>query len=166
MRDATHLKAADEGVVNLVAKELGAMVVYASPSPHVLVATVASTVLQNACSHSPHDHAENEPSYSEHGVVDSNLLGSLVTTAAISNKNSDTDEKRDTGDSEDDYLRPRVCVVGPRRESVHGRQSSGGVEDRKRRGDHGHDDKTAAEADTTECELGHADAGLDFLCGC
>lgn len=142
------------------------MVFDACPSPHVLVLTAVSRVLKNAGSHGPHDHAEDEPTDGEHGVVDSDLLGTLVATAAVSNKDDDAEQEREAGAAEDDLLRPRRGVFGPWWQTVHRRQGSGGVEDGERGRDHGHDDQAAAEAHTSEGKLGHADASLDFLRGC
>jgi hypothetical protein len=162
----TYLEAADERVVDLLAEKLGSVVFDTRPSPHVLVLIAVSRVLKNGSSHGPHDHAEDEPTDGEHGVVDSDLLGPLVATAAVSDKDNEAEQERKAGTAEDDLLRPRRGVVSPWRETVHRRQGSGGVEDGERGRDHGHDDQAAAEADASERKLGHADASLDFLRGC
>lgn len=87
------LQAADETVVNILALEFRASVLNASPSPHILVAAILLRVLEDSSSRCPHGHAENEPSDSKKGVVDSDLLGTLVTAAAVSDKDSNADGK-------------------------------------------------------------------------
>ena len=162
----TYLKAADELIVNLLAEEIRSVVLNASPSPHVLILAVVSRVLKDAGSHGPHDHAEDEPTDGKHGVVNPDLLGPLMTSAAIPDKDDDAEQEREAGAAEDDLLRPRGGVFGPWWETVHRREGSGSVEDGERGRDHGQDDQAAAEAHTSEGELGHADASLGFLPGC
>lgn len=89
------LEAADEGVVDLFAKDLGALVLFARPAPHVLAATVAAARLEEAGGDGPHDHREDEPADSEEGVVGCYLLGTLVAAAAIGEEDTDADSKGD-----------------------------------------------------------------------
>ena len=57
----SHLKSANKSIVNLVIEKLGAMVLHAGPSPHILVVAVVPAKLEHTSSDCPHSHAENEP---------------------------------------------------------------------------------------------------------
>lgn len=139
------------------------MVLDAGPTPHVLVLAVVLAELEDTRSHRPHDHAEDEPAHGEKRVVHANLLRPVMTTTAVTDKDTDADEERNTGAGEDDVLRPGVGVGRPGGKTVHGGKMSGSVEDGERGRKHGEDNETAAEVDTTKGELGHAYTGFDFL---
>ena len=162
MRGA-YLKTAHQRIIDLVLEELRAFVLDAGPTPQVLVLAVVLAGLEDTGCDCPHDHAEDEPAHGEKRVVHANLLRPVMTAAAVTDKNTNADEKRDAGAGEDDVLRPGVGAAGPGRKIVHGREMAGGVEDGKRGRKHGEDDETAAEVDTAEGELGHAYTGFDFL---
>jgi len=127
-RRIPYLETADKRVVDLLREELGAVVFNAGPSPHVLVTSVLSRVLEHSRGDSPHDHAEYEPTDSEHGVVDADLLRPLVTATAVTDKDRNADNERNTSTSKDDLLRPSVGIVGPGRQTVHRRERLGCVE--------------------------------------
>jgi hypothetical protein len=82
----TNLKFADESVVHLLRKELGAVVLNARPPPHVLIAAVVAGALQDAGRHGPHNHAEDEPADGKEGVVHTNLLSSAVASPTVTNE--------------------------------------------------------------------------------
>ena len=82
------------------------MVLDASPSPHVLVVAVALAVLQDAGGHHPHDHAEDEPTDGKQRVVDTDLLGPVVTTAAVSDEDKEADTERYARGSKHNLLGP------------------------------------------------------------
>lgn len=77
------LQSADKSVMNIVFKKLPALVVLAGPAPEVLAAATILTALQDAGADDPHDNAENKPADCKHGVVDRDLLGTTMTTAAV-----------------------------------------------------------------------------------
>lgn len=158
-----YLKTAHQRVIDLVLEEVGAVVLDAGPTPHVLVLAVVLAELEDTGSHRPHDHAEDEPAHGEKRVVHAYLLRPVMTTAAVTDKDTDADEERDAGAGENDVLRPGAGAFGPCGKTVHGRETSGSVEDGERCRKHGEDDETAAEVDTAKGELGHAYTGFDFL---
>lgn len=61
-------------------------------------------------------------------------------------------------------MRPWVSASGPGREVVAGCEGLGGVEDRKRHGDHSEDYETAAEVYASENKLSYSDSGFGLLC--
>jgi hypothetical protein len=95
----TYLKTADECVRDIFLKQVPALVVYARPTPHVFVVILCFTLVEDCCSHSPHDDAENEESDSEDGVVGGDLFGSMMTTSTISDHDND---RHDEGDASND----------------------------------------------------------------
>ena len=149
-----YLKSAHKSVVDLVLEQLGAVVLHARPSPHVLVLAVIPTVLQDAGSQSPHDHADDEPADGEEGVVHAHLLGPPMSAAAIADEDEDADGEGDAGGGENELLWPRVGFRRPWGHAVLCWESLGGVEDGEGGGQHGEDDQAAAEVDAAECKLG------------
>ena len=79
----TYLEATDEIVMDFVLEEGAALVVIASPSPHVLPVTVGFTCVEDDGSHDPHDGAEDEEADSEGGVVDSGFLCPVMTASPV-----------------------------------------------------------------------------------
>lgn len=71
------------------------MVLDAGPSPDVLVATVVPSDLEDSGGCCPHDHAENKPADGEESVVDADLLGALVTAAAVPDEDDEANAERD-----------------------------------------------------------------------
>jgi hypothetical protein len=90
----TYLKTADECVRDIFLKQVPALVVYTRPTPHVLVVILCFTLVEDCCSHSPHDDAENEESNGEDGIVCGDLFGSMVATSTISDHDNDRHDKR------------------------------------------------------------------------
>lgn len=88
-----------------------------------------------------------------------------MTTPAVREKHQDTGKQGDAGHGKGKLLRPRrlLRIGRPGRELASGGQGLCRVEDGERGGQHGQDDERAAEVDSTQGKLGHADAGLDFL---
>lgn len=86
-----------------------------------------------------------------------------MSSAAVCDKDQDRDSERHAGHGEDELLGPGVGSVGPRGHLALLGERLCGVEDGKGRRQHGEDDERAAEVDTSEGELGHAYADLDFL---
>ncbi len=97
--------------------------------------------MQDAGSNHPHDNAKQEPADSEHSVVDGDFLGSTVAAAAVCKDDDDREEERDTGDTENDYLRPSLLLGRPCRQVVAGRYSFSGVEDGQDSTQHSEDDE-------------------------
>lgn len=82
------------------------MILNARPTPHVLVLAVVATKLHDTCCQCPQDHAHDEPTDGEKGVVDANLLRPLVATTAVADEDEDANSKRNAGGSQDKLLWP------------------------------------------------------------
>lgn len=168
--DAAHkspvLKTANKAISDIIFKEMPALVVYARPAPHVLVVVLRFTLVEDCCTNSPHDDTEDEETDGEDCVVSCDLLRSAMSSFPIGNNDDDGHEKRDTGDSQKSNLRPDLGVLGPRWKVVALRKSLGGIEDGECCCDHGQDNKTAGEIDTTEKDLCDAHSDLDFKILC
>ncbi len=109
--EVPYLKPANKGIVHLVGKELRSVVLHAGPSPDVLVVAVVPGDLEDAGSHGPHGHADDEPRDGEEGVVDADLLGPVVAASAVANEDEDTDKQRDARGAQDDLLGPGIRIV-------------------------------------------------------
>lgn len=160
--EAPVLQAADQGVVNLLAENIGTSVVDARPTPHVLVLRVVLRVLENASRDHPHDHAEDEPGDGKHGVVSADLFSTLVAAAAVGNEDDKAGKERHAGHRKNQLLWPGVGPLRPRGHLGLSGQRLGGVENGKGRRHHGEDDERTAEVDAAESKLGHADTSLDL----
>lgn len=121
--------------------------------------------MQDDGANDPHDGAEDEEADCEGGVVNSCLLGTVVSASPVGPEYSHADNHRDAGDAEQGNLGPCLLALSPDGKAVARWERFRGVKDGKRRGQHGEDDERTAEVDTAEEELGHADSGLDFLWG-
>lgn len=160
---APYLKSANQSIVNLVLVHVGALVIDAGPSPHILVVVARPRVLVERSSDGPENHGDNEPADSKHRVVGGDLFRSPMSTAAVREEDDDTGNQRNTSHGQHKLLGPGVRVLGPRRHSTLRRQRLGGIEDGEGSGEHRQNDQTAAEVDTPQRELGHAHSRLDFL---
>ena len=78
-----YLEATDEVVVDFVLEESAALVIIASPAPHVLTVTVGFTRVEDGGSHDPHDGAEDEEADGECGVVDGGFLRPVMTASPV-----------------------------------------------------------------------------------
>jgi hypothetical protein len=98
---APVLKTADECVRDIVLKQVPALIVYAGPTPHVFVVILCFTLVEDCCSHSPHDDAENEESDGEDGIVSGDLFGSIMATSTISDHDNDRHDERDASNDKE-----------------------------------------------------------------
>lgn len=94
------LEAAKEAVLNIVLEEMLALVVQARPTPQIFVVIVHFALVEDTCSDSPHDDAEDEEANCKDGVVSGNFLGSVMTSSEISEKDNDGHGERDAGNDE------------------------------------------------------------------
>jgi hypothetical protein len=58
-------------------------------------------LIENCCTHSPHDDAEDEESDGEDGIVGGDFFGSVVATSTISNHDNNRHDKRDAGNGKE-----------------------------------------------------------------
>ena len=149
LADIAYLKAADEGVGDVILEKMSPFVVHARPTPHIFVVVLCFALVENSCSYCPHDDAEDEESNGEDGVIGSNFLCSMMATSAISDHNNDGHEQRDAGNDKYQDLGPDFGVVSPCWESVSFWEGFRCVEDGECCCDHGKDDKTAGEVDAS-----------------
>jgi hypothetical protein len=84
-----YLKTADEGISNVILKEMSSPVVHARPTPHVFIVVLRFTLVEDGCTNTPHDDAEDEESYGEDGVVGSHLFGPMVTSSPVGHDDDD-----------------------------------------------------------------------------
>jgi hypothetical protein len=90
--ESAYLKTADKRIGDVFFEQVASLVVYARPAPHVLVVVLGFTLVENRCSNSPHDDAEDEETNSEDSVVGCHLLGSMVTSSCVGDHNNDRHE--------------------------------------------------------------------------
>jgi hypothetical protein len=158
-----YLETADKRIGNVILEEMSSLVVHARPAPHVFVVVLRFTLVENSGTDCPHDDAEDEKANGEDGIVSCDFLGSIMASSEVCNHNNDGHDERDTGDGEDDNLRPDLGIFGPWRKVVSWCKGLCGVEDGECGCDHGKDNQTAGKVDTSEEDLRNADADLDFL---
>jgi hypothetical protein len=88
----TYLQAADKSIRDVVLKERTALVVFAAPAPDILAISVGFTLVQDSCADTPHDDTKDKEKNSESGVVDGDLLGSIVTAAKVTPEDNQAHE--------------------------------------------------------------------------
>lgn len=76
-----YLEPAHERVGYVVLEQMTALVVYTRPSPHVFIAALRFTLIEDGGTDGPHDDAEDEESNGEDGVVSGDFLCSIVPTS-------------------------------------------------------------------------------------
>jgi hypothetical protein len=114
MSGRTYLKTAHERVGNVIFEEVSSLIVNAGPTPHILVVVILFALIQDRGSNRPHDDAEDEESNGEDGVVGCHFLSSIVASSEVCDHDDNRHNKRDTGNGQDDDLRPDLGVFGPR----------------------------------------------------
>lgn len=127
--------------MNIVLEQVSPLVVFAAPAPEVGAAAANLAPVQDACADHPHDNTEQEPTHSEHGIVDCDLLGSTVAPAAVRQYDNDREQEGYAGDAEDDNLRPDLLLGRPCRQVVSRWDGLGGVENGQDRAEHRKDDE-------------------------
>ena len=142
---------------------MASLVVDARPAPHVFVVVLRFALVEDSRTYSPHDDAEDEETDGEDSVVCSYFFGSIMPSSAVGNHNNDRHEKRDTGDDQEEDLRPCLGVLSPRRKVVSLGKRLCCVENSECGCQHGEDDETAGEVDTTKEYLCDPHSDLDFL---
>jgi hypothetical protein len=138
-------------------------VVLASPAPHVLTVARLLAANENTGSDTPHDETEDEDPESKEGVIDGGLFRTFVASVEVSPEDHDAERQRDAGDGQKSHLWPDLGFWCPGRKRIPRWNRLGCIEDGKCAGNHGQDDKTAAEIDPAKEHLCHSDSGLDFL---
>ena len=83
------MKTADEGVGNVILKEMSSLVVHTRPTPHVFVVVLCFALVEGGCSYTPHDDTEDEECDGEDGVVGGHLFGSMVTSSPVGDDYND-----------------------------------------------------------------------------
>lgn len=83
------LKSANKCIGNVVLEDMSSGIVYARPAPHVFVVVLRFTLIENGCSDSPHNDAEDEETNGEDSVVGGYFFGSIVTSSKVGNHNDD-----------------------------------------------------------------------------
>ena len=146
---SAYLKAADEAIRNIVLEKVSSLVVYAGPTPHVLVVVLRFALVESGCTHSPHDNAENEESDGEDCVVGGYLLCFVVPTSPIGDHYNDGHDEGDDGNGKEQDLRPDFRVFSPGWKIVSCWESLGGVKDGESCSDHGKHDETACKVDAS-----------------
>jgi hypothetical protein len=158
-----YLKAANKRIRNVILEEMSSLVVHARPAPHVFVVVLCFTLVQNSSTNSPHDDAEDEEANGEDSVVSCYFFGPIVASSKVCNHDNDGHDQRDTGDGEDDDLRPNLGVFGPWWKVVSWCEGLCGVEDGECGCNHGEDNQTAGKVDASKEDLSNADSDFDFL---
>jgi hypothetical protein len=146
---SAYLKTADKGVGDVILEEVSSLVVYARPTPHVLVVVLRFTLVKYGCTDGPHDDAEDKEPYSEDGVVSSDLFGSFVASFPVGDDDDDGHDQRDDSDGKQEDLRPDLGVLGPWWKAVSWCEGFGCVEDCECGCDHGKNDERAGEVDAS-----------------
>jgi hypothetical protein len=142
---------------------MSSLIVYARPAPHVFVVVLRFALVEDSCADGPHDDAEDEETNGKDGIVSCYFFGSIVASSGVCNHNDNGHDERDTGDGEDDDLRPDLGVLGPWWKVVSCWEGLCGVENGECGCDHGEDNQTACEVDASKEDLGYAHSDLDFL---
>jgi hypothetical protein len=144
-----YLETADKAVGNVILKEMSSLVVNAGPTPHILVVVLSFALVEDGCTNTPHDNAEDEESNSKDSVVRGNLFGSMMTSSPVGDNDKDGHDQGNTGDGEQKDLRPDFGVVGPWWEAVSWCETLCGVEDGESTCDHGKNDERAGKVDAS-----------------
>ena len=113
-RVGAYLETADEGVVDLVLEEGGALVVVAGPAPHVLAVAVGFAAVEDCGGDDPHDGAEDEEADCKGGVVDGGLFRLAMTSSPVAVEDGHADCERDARDDEKHDLWPGLLSCSPR----------------------------------------------------
>ena len=142
---------------------MASLVVDARPAPHVFVVVLRFALVEDSRTYSPHDDAEDEETDGEDSVVCGYFFGSIMPSSAVGNHNNDRHEKRDAGDDQEEDLGPGLGVLSPRRKVVSLGKRLCCVENSECGCQHGEDDETAGEVDTTKEYLCDPHSDLDFL---
>lgn len=151
--DCTHLKAADEGIGDIVLEEMSSFIVDARPAPHIFVVVLRFTLIEYCCTYSPHDDTEDEESNGEDSVVSGNLFGSVMAMSTVGDHDDDRHQQRDSTDRKQQNLGPDLGVLSPCWKSVSLGKMLCSPEDGESGGDHRDDDETASKVDTTKEDL-------------
>lgn len=77
---------------------MSSLIVNAGPTPHIFVVVLRFALVEDSCSYSPHDDAENEEANGEDSIVSSHFLCSTMATSAVSDHDNDGHEHGDAGD--------------------------------------------------------------------
>ena len=93
-----YLKTADKCVGNVILKEMSSLVVNAGPTPHVFVVVLRFTLIEDGCTNTPHNDAEDEESNGEDSVIGSHLFGPMVTSSPIGDDDKDGHDQGNAGD--------------------------------------------------------------------
>ena len=96
----TNLKTADKAISNVILEKMSSLVVDARPAPHVLVVVLRFTLVEDCCTHGPHDDAEDEESNGEDGVVGGDLFGFPMASSPVGDDDDDGHDQRDDSDRE------------------------------------------------------------------
>lgn len=99
--EGPFLETADESIADVVLEELSSFVVFAAPAPDILATAVVPAVVEDGGAYRPHDDAEGEEEDGKDSVVDGRFLGALVPSSPIGVKDSQGEDKRDTGDDQE-----------------------------------------------------------------
>lgn len=92
---------------------MSSLVVNARPAPHILVVVLRFTLVERGCTNTPHDDTEDEKPDSKDCVVRGNLFSPMMTSSPVGDDDEDGHNQRNTGDREQEDLRPNFGVVGP-----------------------------------------------------
>lgn len=153
-KSIAYLKTADETIGDVILEKMSSLVVYARPTPHILVVVLSFALVEDGCSNGPHDDADNEETNRENSIVRGDLLCSAVALPAVGDHNDNGHEQRDAGNGEEKNLGPDLGVVGPRRKIISLWEVLCGVEDGECCCNHGKDDQTASKVDAPKEDLG------------
>ena len=158
-----HLKPANQVIRNVVLEEFAPLVVLAAPAPHVLAIASLSALVENAGADAPHDNAEDEERDGKGGIVHSYLFSTSVATSPPRIKDAQGHEERDASNDKNGNLWPDGRVFGPWRKVVAWRNGLGCIEDVEHCRHHCQNNKTAAEVDAAQKDLGRSHTNLCFL---